>query len=142
MGHTCNSIVINADYNKVFDMSNDIEKWQDYFDEYTKSEVVEKSDTKLVFNLTHKNGNSWQSYRLLFKDQKFTYASRVEPMFPFVYMKIIWLYRDVDGGTEMTWIQDFKMADGAKFNDEKFEELLNEHSANNLKRFKNIIETS
>ena len=142
MGHTCNSIVINADYNKVFDMSNDIEKWQDYFDEYTKSEVVEKSDTKLVFNLTHKNGNSWQSYRLLFKDEKFTYASRVEPMFPFVYMKIIWLYRDTDGGTEMTWIQDFKMAEGAKFNDEKFEELLNEHSANNLKRFKNIIETS
>ena len=142
MGHTCNSIVINADYNKVFDMSNDIGKWQDYFDEYTKSEVVEKSDTKLVFNLTHKNGNSWQSYRLLFKDEKFTYASRVEPMFPFVYMKIIWLCRDVDGGTEMTWIQDFQMAEGAKFNDEKFEGLLNEHSANNLKRFKNIIETS
>jgi len=140
MAHTVNSIVINASYEKVFDLSNDISRWKEYFNEYTESEVIEKTDNKLVFKLTHQNGNSWTSYRLLFKDDKFAYASRVEPMFPFEYMKIVWLYRDVEGGIEMTWIQDFKMDKGAKFTDSQVEEIINKHSTTNLRRFKEIIE--
>ena len=140
MAHTVNSIVINAPYEKVFDLSNDISRWKEYFNEYTESDVTEKEGNKLVFKLTHQNGNSWKSYRLLFKDDKFAYACRLEPMFPFEYMKIIWLYREVEGGIEMTWIQDFKMDKGAKFGDEKVEEIINEHSQTNLKRFKEIIE--
>ena len=140
MAHTVNSVVINAPYDKVFDLSNDISRWKEYFNEYTESEVLEKEDNKLVFKLTHQNGNSWQSYRLLFKNDEFAYASRVEPMFPFEYMKIIWLYREVEGGIEMTWIQDFKMDKGAKYNDEQVEEIINKHSQTNLQRFKEIIE--
>ena len=140
MAHTVNSIVINAPYEKVFDFSNDIGRWKEFFDEYTESDVLEKSDKKLTFKLTHKNGNSWKSYRLLFKDDKFAYASRLEPMFPFEYMKIMWLYRDVQGGVEMTWVQDFKMDKGAKYTDAQVEELINKHSQENLKRFKDIIE--
>jgi aromatase len=101
---------------------------------------LEKSDKKLTFRLTNKNGNSWKSYRLLFKDDRFAYASRVEPMFPFEYMKIMWLYRDVEGGVEMTWVQDFKMDKKAKYTDAQVEELINKHSQENLKRFKDIIE--
>ena len=140
MAHTVNKIVINAPYEKVFDLSNDISRWKDFFKEYTESEVTEKKGNKIVFKLTHQNGNSWKSYRLLFKEDKFAYASRLEPMAPFEYMKIIWLYREVEGGIEMTWIQDFKMAKGAKFTDEKAEEAINEHSKENLKNFKEIIE--
>jgi len=140
MAHTVNSIIINAPYDKVFDLSNDISRWKEYFNEYTESEVLEKKENRLVFKLTHQNGNSWQSYRLLFKDDMFAYASRVEPMFPFEYMKIIWLYREVEGGIEMTWIQDFKMDSKAKYNDEQVEEIINKHSQENLQRFKEIIE--
>ncbi len=140
MAHTVNSILINSPYEKVFDASNDISRWKEFFDEYTESEVLEKEGSKLVFKLTHKNGNSWKSYRLLFKEDKFAYASRVGPMFPFEYMKIIWLYREVDGGIEMTWIQDFKMDSKAKYTDSQVEELINKHSVDNLKRFKDIIE--
>ncbi len=140
MAHTVNSVVINAPYEKVFDMSNDISRWKEYFNEYTESDVVEKKGNKIVFKLTHQNGNSWQSYRLLFKEDMFAYASRLEPMFPFQYMKIIWLYRKVAEGIEMTWIQDFKMDKGAKFNDEQAQNAINEHSQENLKRFKEIIE--
>ena len=140
MAHTVNSVIINAPYDKVFDLSNDISRWKEYFNEYAESEVLEKEANKLVFKLTHQNGNSWQSYRLLFKDDEFAYASRVEPMFPFEYMKIIWLYREVAGGIEMTWIQDFKMDSKAKFNDQQVEEMINKHSQTNLKRFKEIIE--
>jgi len=142
MAHTVNSIVIDASYDKVFDMSNDISRWKEFFDEYTSSDVVSKQDNKITFKLTHQNGNSWTSYRLLFKEDKFTYASRVEPMFPFEYMKIIWLYREVEGSIEMTWIQDFKMDKKAKFTDNQVEDMINKHSQENLKRFKEIIEAS
>jgi aromatase len=141
MAHTVNSIIINAPYDVVFDMSNDIDRWKEFFEEYVESEILEKDGNKLVFKLTHKNGSSWQSKRLLFKEDKFAYAERVDPMFPFQYMKIIWLYRQVDSDSvEMTWIQDFTMDKSAKFNDEQVESLINEHSRENLKRFKDIIE--
>lgn len=140
MAHTVNSIVINACYDKVFDLSNDISRWKDFFAEYTDSEVLEKEGNRIVFKLTHQNGNSWKSYRLLFKEDKFAYACRMSPMFPFEYMKIVWLYRDTAGGVEMTWIQDFKMDKGAKFNDSQVEDMINKHSQENLKRFKEIIE--
>lgn len=141
MAHTVNSIVINVFYEKVFEMSNDISRWKEFFAEYTESEVLEKEGNKITFKLTHQNGNSWKSYRLLFKEDRFAYAARLEPMFPFEYMKIIWLYREVEGGVEMTWIQDFKMDKNAKYTDGQVEELINEHSVENLKRFKEIIET-
>tara|TARA_B100000315_G_C14544123_1_gene572378 strand:+ start:102 stop:539 length:438 start_codon:yes stop_codon:yes gene_type:complete len=140
MAHTANSIVINAPYDKIFDISNDISRWKELFEEYTASDVLETKDNKITFQLTHKNGNSWKSYRLLFKEDKFTYACKIEPMFPFEYMKIIWLYTDTGGGIKMTWIQDFKMDKKAKYTDEQVEDLINKHSTDNLKRFKDIIE--
>ena len=140
MGHTVNSIVINAPYEQVFDKSNDIDRWKDFFQEYTGSKVVEKKGNKIVFQLTHENGASWKSYRLLFKEDRFAYAARVEPMAPFEYMKIIWLYRDTPQGVEMTWIQDFTMGPTAKVNDAQAEGMINKHSVENLKRFKAIIE--
>lgn len=140
MAHTVNSIVIDAPYGKIFDISNDISRWAELFKEYSASEVLEAKSNKIIFKLTHQNGNSWKSYRLLFKEDKFAYACRIEPMFPFEYMKIIWLYREVEGGVEMTWIQDFKMDSKAKFTDSQVEELINKHSQDNLKLFKEIIE--
>ena len=121
-------------------MSNDIGRWKEFFDEYTASDVTEREGNRLTFKLSHKNGMSWTSYRLLFKEDKFTYASRVDPMFPFEYMKLIWLYRETETGTEMTWIQDFKMDSKAKYTDEQAEKMMNDHSKENMKRFKEIIE--
>lgn len=140
MAHTVNRIVINAPYEKVFDMSNDINRWKEYFDEYTDSQITAKEGNKITFKLAHKNGTSWTSVRWLFKDQMYTYAERLEPKFPYVYMKLIWLYRETQAGIEMTWIQDFTMDAKAKFNDSQMEEGMNKHSGENLKRFKKIIE--
>jgi len=143
MAHTRNAITINAAYDKVFDLSNDIDRWKEFFKEYTASEVVSKEGNKIVFKLTHENGTSWKSYRLLFKEQKFTYAERMDPLFPFQYMKIIWVYRSInEKTTEMVWIQEFTMDAKAKYTDEQVEKMMNEHSQENLKRFKEIIENS
>lgn len=141
MGHTCNSIIINAPYEKVFDISNDIPRWTELFGaEYQKAEVLEKKDNKITFRLTDEDGKSWVSWRLLFKDKYFAYAQRHEPLFPFKYMKIIWLYTPKPEGTEMAWIQHFEMDDKAKFNDEQVQGFINEGSQANLKIFKTIIE--
>lgn len=141
MGHTVNSIVINADYEKIFDISNDITRWTQLFGgEYKEAKIVEKKDNKITFKLTDDEGRSWQSWRLLFKDKYFAYAQREEPKFPFKYMKIIWLYTPKADGIELTWIQHFQMDEKAKFNDEQVEGFINKHSQENLKIFKEVIE--
>jgi aromatase len=141
MGHTCNSVLINAPYDKVFDISNDIPRWTELFGgEYQKAEVLEKQENKITFRLTDNEGKSWVSWRLLLKDNYFAYAQRQEPLFPFKFMKIIWLYTPKAGGTEMTWIQHFEMDDQAKFNDGQVEGFINTHSRENLKIFKDVIE--
>ncbi|MDL1956973.1 MAG: polyketide cyclase [Candidatus Desulfofervidus auxilii] len=141
MGHTVNSILIKAPYDLVFDISNDIERWTELFGgEYKEAKILKREGNKITFQLTDNRGNSWQSFRLLFKDYYFTYAQRVEPLFPFKYMKIIWLYTPMPEGILMTWIQDFSMEEGAKFNDKQVEEFINKHSRENLKIFKEVIE--
>ncbi|MFZ2356963.1 MAG: SRPBCC family protein [Candidatus Omnitrophota bacterium] len=141
MGHTCNSIIINAPYDLVFDVSNDIVRWTELFGgEYKKAEIVEKKGNLLTFRLTDDEEKSWVSWRLLFKDKYFTYSQRHDPLFPFKYMKIVWLYTLKPEGTEMTWIQHFEMDEKAKFNDQQVEGFINKHSQDNLKIFKELIE--
>lgn len=155
MGHTCNSIIINAPYDLVFDISNDIPRWTELFGgEYKKAEVVKKEGNKITFRLTDDEGESWQSWRLLLKEQYLAYAEREEPKFPFKYMKIVWIYTPKTGGAaltdgcqttafwpvEMSWVQHFEMDEKAKFNDEQVEGFINKHSQENLKIFKEVIE--
>ncbi|MFA5088845.1 MAG: SRPBCC family protein [Candidatus Omnitrophota bacterium] len=141
MGHTRNSIVIDAPYELVFDISNDVERWTELFgDEYVKAEVLSREGNKIVFRLTDDEGKSWVSWRLLFKENYLAYAQRHEPLFPFKYMKIVWLYTPTEEGILMTWIQDFEMDAKAKFNDEQVEGFINKHSRDNLKIFKDLIE--
>ena len=142
MGHTRNSIVINAPYSLVFDISNKIERWTELFGkEYVKAEVLERKGNEITFRLTDDENKSWVSKRWLYKDLKFAYASRHEPMFPFRYMKIVWFYNEVPEGVEMIWIQDFEMdAKFTKFTAEQIEGFINEHSQHNLKIFRDVIE--
>lgn len=142
MGHTRNSIVINAPYAKVFDISNHIERWTDLFGgEYVKAEVLERKKNEITFRLTDNDGKSWVSKRWLFKDLKFAVASRHEPMFPFRYMKIVWLYNETSDGIEMIWIQDFALDPKfTKFTETQIEGFINEHSTHNMAIFKKVIE--
>jgi aromatase len=142
MGHTRNSIFIKAPYGLTFDISNHIERWTELFgDEYVKAEVLERKGNEITFRLTDDENKSWVSRRWLYKDLNFAYASRYEPMFPFKYMKIVWLYHETPDGTLMTWIQDFEMDPGfTKFSEQQIEGFINEHSQHNLKIFKKVIE--
>lgn len=142
MGHTRNSIIINAPYDLVFDISNNIERWTELFgDEYVKAEVLERKENEITFRLTDDENKSWVSKRWLHKDHFFAFASRHEPMFPFEYMKIVWIYVPKGDAVEMIWMQDFKMdAKFTKFSETQIEGFINEHSQHNMKIFKKVIE--
>lgn len=142
MGHTRNSIVIDAPYDLVFEISNRIERWTELFGkEYVSADVLERKGNEITFRLTDDEGKSWVSKRWLYKDLKFAYASRHEPMFPFRYMKIIWLYNETPNGVEMVWMQDFAMDEKfTKFTEQQIEGFINEHSQHNMKIFKTVIE--
>jgi len=141
MAQTVNSITINAPYDTVFDISNDIERWTELFGgEYTAAKVLKREGDKITFQLTNNEGATWQSFRILNKEYRYAYAQKMEPTFPFKYMKLVWLYTETPDGVLMTWIQFFTMADGAKVDDAKAEELINKHSVDNMKIFKEVIE--
>ena len=142
MGHTVNSIFIKAPFQITFDISNQIERWTELFGkEYAKAEVLERKGNEITFRLTDEDGKSWVSKRWLHPTQKYAFASRHDPMFPFKYMKIVWLYHEQDEGTLMTWIQDFEMDPKfTKFSAEQIEGFVNEHSQHNMKIFKDVIE--
>ena len=142
MGHTCNSITIDAPYDLIFDISNHIERWTELFgDEYVKADILSREGNRIEFRLTDKDGNSWTSFRLLYKEHNFAYAQKNEPTFPFKYMKILWLYTPMADRIKMTWIQDFEMDPKfEKFTDEQIVGFVNEHSQHNMKIFKDVIE--
>ncbi|HQO58332.1 MAG TPA: polyketide cyclase [Candidatus Omnitrophota bacterium] len=142
MGHTRNAVVINAPYGLVFDISNDIERWTELFgDEYVKAEILERNGEEITFRLTDDENKSWVSKRWLHKEQFYAFASRHDPLFPFKYMKIIWLYHVTPEGTLMTWIQDFELDPKfTAYTDGQIEGFINEHSRQNMKIFKDVIE--
>jgi aromatase len=147
MAHTVNSIFIKAPFQPTFDISNNIERWTELFgDEYVSAEVLSREGNEITFKLTDDENKSWVSKRWLHPEQKFAYASRHEPMFPFKFMKIIWLYEEGEcpengKGTLMTWIQDFVMDPKfTKFTAEEIEGFINKHSIDNMNIFKKVIE--
>ncbi len=142
MSHTRNEITINAPYELVFDISNKIERWTELFGkEYAKAEVLERKGNEITFRLTDEDGKSWVSKRWLDKEHRYAVASRYEPMFPFIYMKIVWFYIEVPEGIKMIWVQDFEMDPKfTKFTGEQIEGFINQHSRDNMKIFKEVIE--
>lgn len=142
MGHTVNSIIIDAPYELVFEVSNKIERWTELFgQEYAKADVLNRQGNEITFRLTDEEGKSWVSKRWLYQELNFAYAQRWDPLFPFIYMKIVWFYTQTPKGVKMTWIQDFELDEKfTKFSAEQIEGFINKHSRDNMKIFKKVIE--
>jgi len=140
MAHTKNTIFIAALYDKVFDITNDIERWPELFNEYTDAKILARDGNKITFQLTNKEGKSWRSSRMLDKQGYRCTAKREEPMFPFKHMDLLWTYVEKDSGVEMTWEQDFEMDDKAPVDNDTAMTRINEHSRVNMERIKGIIE--
>jgi aromatase len=55
-------------------------------------------------------------------------------------MRIRWTYREVDGGIEMRWVQQFQMRPDAPVNDEAMTQHINRNSAIQMARIKGLVE--
>lgn len=145
MGRTENSIIINAPIGVVFDITNDVARWPQFFTEYQAAEVLSREGNKITFRLTtfpaeDRPSFSWRSSRLIDKANWRAIAEREEPKLPFKYMHITWLYKEAPDGTQMTWVQDFEMDPVSGYTDEQFEAFINKNTKLQMASFKEKIE--
>jgi aromatase len=131
-GHTDNDIIINAPFDLVWEMTNDVDNWTELFTEYAKVEVLERDGAKVTFRLTmhpDKDGKvwSWVSEREADRALRTVWAQRVETG-PFAFMHIRWEYNDEPDGVRMRWVQDFSMKPEAPVDDEWMTDNINRNS--------------
>ena len=132
VGHTDNSIVISADIDHVWRMTNDLPSWPDLFTEYSEVEVL-RSTTRLSASgsrctRTRAGGSwSWVSERTLDEATHEVVARRLEPG-PFEFMNIQWTYTPEGEGTRMRWVQDFRMRPEAPIDTEGMTDRIDANS--------------
>lgn len=143
-GHTDNAIVINAPMDLVWERTNDVASWPELYSEYAAAEILERSDSTVRFRLTmhpDEDGNvwSWVSERTADPAKREVRARRIETG-PFEFMNIYWAYREVTGGVEMRWVQDFHMKPQAPVDDNGMTAYLNRNTLIQMTRIKHLVE--
>ena len=146
VGHTDNSILIDADVDFVWAMTNDLRTWPDLFTEYRSVEVLESTDTWFRFRLTmhpDESGRtwSWVSERTLDPAAREVRARRVEPG-PFEFMEIHWTYAPEGEGTRMRWVQDFRMRPEAPIDTEGMTRRIDANSKVQMGIIKDKVEAA
>jgi aromatase len=145
-GHTEATVVIDAPLDLVWDMTNDVEAWPQLFTEYASAEILAREGDSITFRLTmhpDENGISWTwvSRRTADRRRREVHSHRVETG-PFEYMKIYWVYREEDGKTRMTWIQDFAMKPTAPVDDQAMTDRINTNSPVQMAAIRQQIEAA
>ena len=145
-GHTDNSIVIDADLEHVWRMTNDLASWPDLFTEYREVEILAQYGSTYRFRLTmvpDESGRvwSWVSERTLDEAAHEVVARRLEPG-PFEFMHIRWTYAPEGSGTRMRWVQDFRMRPEAPVDTAGMTERINANSKIQMSVIKDKVEAA
>lgn len=143
---TENHIVIDAPFDLVWDVTNDVAGWPDLFSEYASAEILEQHGDTVRFRLAlhpEPDGKvwSWVSERVMDRANGTVTAHRVETG-PFEFMNIHWSYRETDAGVEMRWVQEFHMKPQAPLDDAGMTERINTNSKIQLALIKERIEAA
>jgi aromatase len=143
---TEHAVVIDAPLDLVWDMTNDIAAWPELFSEYAKVEVLADDGVTALFRLhTHPNEHgrvwSWVSERVRDRAALRVRAKRVEKGH-FEYMHIFWEYRQVPGGVEMRWRQEFHLKDTAPVDDSFMARRISTGSVEQMERIKGRVEAA
>lgn len=141
---TTNTVVIDAPFDLVWKITNDVANWTSLYTEYAKAEILERDGDTVRFRLTmHPDENgmvwSWVSERTSNLETKTVRAHRVETG-PFEFMNIRWTYAEEPDGVRMTWYQDFDMKPTAPVTNEQMVQRLNTNSRIQMDIIKDKIE--
>jgi aromatase len=144
MSHTDNAVVINAELDDVWELTNDLTRWTELFTEYAAVDILEQRGACFRFRLTmhpDENGNAWSwiSERTLDVERHTVTAHRIETGW-FEYMHIAWTYEAVAGGTRMRWSQDFSMRPDSPVDDAAMTDRINRNSALQQAHIKDEVE--
>ena len=144
MPQAIKSIVIKGDLDRIFNITNDPDRWSELMIKPRGSKILKKENygrfTRLEFELGHLEGQTWRSWRMLDHQEHIAFARREKPMFPYKYMYITWKYEQVEDGVLMTCIHDFEMDPKAPKTNEETLEYLIHHLEENQKHIKEVLE--
>ncbi|MFE2304856.1 SRPBCC family protein [Streptomyces sp. NPDC059411] len=143
---TENSIVIDAPFDLLWDMTNDVANWPNLFSEYALAEILDQHGDTVRFRLAlypDANGKvwSWVSERVMDRENRTVKAHRVETG-PFAFMNIHWAYVQTDSGVEMRWVQEFRMKPDAPLDDAGMTERINKNSKVQMALIKERVEAA
>ncbi|HTK10032.1 MAG TPA: SRPBCC family protein [Ktedonobacteraceae bacterium] len=144
MPRATRSIFIQGDPDEVFALTNDIPRWTELYTNMAAAKVVsferEGRFAKLTFELTNKEGHTWRAWRILDFTDRLVMSRREAPSFPYVFHHLTWRYEPVDGGTLMTWSDDFEMDPASPIKNEVSLEPMLEHMGESQQNFKQVLE--
>ena len=145
-GHTENSITVDAPFELVWEMTNDLENWPRLFSEYASVDILSREGDTTTFRLTmhpDENGKvwSWVSERVADREKLIVRARRIETG-PFAYMNIVWEYEETPGGTRMHWTQDFEMKPDAPVDDAWMTDNINRNSPIQMALIRDRVEAA
>jgi aromatase len=145
-GHTDNAIVIDAPFDVVWEMTNDVPGWPRLFSEYAVAEVLHRDGDTVRFRLAlhpDENGTvwSWVSERTVDRQDHTVRAHRVETGV-FKYMSLFWEYTETPEGVRLRWVQDFEMRPTAPIDDAAMTARLNANTAGQLRLIKDKVEAA
>ncbi|MET9294794.1 cupin domain-containing protein [Streptomyces sp. NPDC003077] len=145
IGHTDNSIDIDAPFTYVWERTNDLPHWPELFSEYASIEILEEGTGSATFRLTmhpDEQGRawSWVSERHWDKAARVVRARRVETG-PFEFMNITWTYEELGpDSTRMRWVQDFRMRPDAPLDTAAMTDRINHNTAIQMQLVKERVE--
>lgn len=145
IGHTDNTIDIDAPIGFVWEQTNDVAAWPELFSEYAKAEILSETENSVTFRLTmHPDENdrvwSWVSQRTWDRDTWTVRARRVETG-PFEFMNILWTYEELGADqTRMRWVQDFHMKPDAPIDTAAMTERINTNTRVQMELIKGKVE--
>ncbi|WP_030398158.1 SRPBCC family protein [Kitasatospora purpeofusca] len=143
---TENSVVIDAPFDLLWDMTNDVANWPNLFSEYATAEILDQHGDTVRFRLAlHPDDDgkvwSWVSERVMDRGNGTVRAHRVETG-PFEFMDIHWAYVQIDAGVSMRWVQEFRMKPDAPLDDTGMTHRINANSKVQMALIKERVEAA
>ncbi|WP_049579155.1 SRPBCC family protein [Nocardiopsis sp. SBT366] len=138
------STIIDAPYDLVWEVTNDVARWTDLFPGHASVDVIHHEGDTVRFRITKhpdEQGRvmTWVSDRTMYRDEGEARAVRVETG-PFEYMHLRWVYEDLPEGVRLTWHYEFTAKADAPYDDTWMKAHFDESVPRELEGVRNTLE--
>ncbi|MGW9348428.1 aromatase [Nocardiopsis flavescens] len=138
------SVVIDAPYELVWKITNDVASWTDLFPAHESVEILHREGDTTRFRITKRPDEqgrvlTWVSDRTVDREAGEARAVRVETG-PFAYMRLRWGYLQVPEGVRLSWRYEFTMKPDSPYGDAQMKAHFDESAPAELEQIKGRIE--